>query len=98
MSRGQRSKLLARRAELKAKRSKQADVEERVKSGKCLICDHDATRRGVCTRHYQLFHRRQREKPTPQEQAEFESTAIREGKILAVRQMHRIKREEPFGE
>lgn len=81
---------------VEAKRSIAAQVGERVKSGKCLVCESDAKRRGLCNTHYQAFLRRQRDKDNKQEQVEFEESCIREGKILPVHEMARMKRVDPF--
>ena len=77
------------------KRSIAASVEQRVKAGKCLVCESDATKRGVCDRHYMAFRRMLQSKPT-EEQADFEAAAIREGKILPVQEVRRITSDNPF--
>lgn len=80
-----------------AKRSKAAQVEERVKAGKCLVCEMAATRRGLCFRHYQMYLRYVASKPRG-DQADVELRCIQEGRILAVNQVREIKRENPFAE
>lgn len=80
-----------------AKRSRASQVEERVKSGKCLVCDCQAERRGVCFRHYQMFLRLVASKPKDV-RAETEVRAIQAGKILAVNQIRAMKQENPFAE
>lgn len=92
----QLARLIAMSGSVAAKRSIAGQVEDRVKAGKCLVCEESATRRGLCMNHYQTFLRRQREKGSPEEQAAFEEACIREGKILPVHQMRVIKRDDPF--
>jgi len=84
-------------AQATVKRSKAAQIEERVKSGKCLVCDELATRRGVCFRHYQMFLRYLASKPDA-DRAETEVRAIQEGRILGVNQVRAIKQENPFAD
>jgi hypothetical protein len=79
---------------MRAKRSIVKAVEERVRSGQCLVCDAKAERRGLCMNHYQTFLRRQREQG--HDAADFEVACIREGKILASGQMREIKADDPF--
>lgn len=76
-------------------RSVAAKVNERVKACKCLVCDSDAERRGLCFRHYQQYRRTLAEKPR-KDRADFEVAQIKAGKVLPVGEMARIKRDNPF--
>lgn len=78
-----------------AKRSLAERVRERVKQGLCLLCESPLARRGLCTRHYQVFQRKLRSIPRST-RATFEIRMIREGKILAVNQVREIMAENPF--
>jgi hypothetical protein len=78
------------------KRTLAKQVHDRVKSELCLVCDGHAERRGLCMRHYQAFLSRQKEKGAHEKQISFEEDCIREGKILPVYEMQKIKREDPF--
>lgn len=91
------SRLVSMSVQATAKRSKVAEIEERVKSGKCLVCETEATRRGVCFRHYQMFLRWLASKPKEQ-RAETEVRCIQEGRILAVNQVREIKAVNPFAD
>jgi len=82
-------------SDLGVKRTLVGHVTERVRSGKCLLCEDAATRRGLCMNHYQTFLRRFAER---QDKAEFETACIREGKILAVGKMREIKTDDPFAD
>ena len=79
-----------------AKRTVESKVQERVKGGKCLVCEDAADYRGLCHRHYRLFLRLQKERDSKQQRAEFEQSAIRDGLILAPGFVRDIKRENPF--
>ena len=79
------------------KRSIANHVTERVRSGKCLLCDDEATRRGLCMNHYQTFLRRQKERGG-KDGADFESACIREGKVLAQGAMRALKANDPFAD
>lgn len=80
------------------KRTLVAKIEERVKSGKCLVCeDEGKMKRGLCGRHYMAFRRMQAAKPRD-ERVDFEANAIREGKILAVNEVRRITTDNPFAD
>lgn len=77
------------------KRSIAAQVIERVRSGKCLLCDADAARHGLCFNHYQTFLRRRTSRA---EGDLFEEACIREGKVLALGKMREIKATDPFAD
>jgi hypothetical protein len=79
------------------KRSLANKVTERVRSGKCLLCDKPAVRRGLCMNHYMIFRRRRNLKGGT-DGAVFEESCIREGKILAVNEMRKLKSDDPFGD
>lgn len=89
------SRLIAMAAIATPSKATAAKVEARVKECKCLICDADATRRGLCFRHYQLYLRTMRSRPRA-ERADFEVTQIKAGRVLAQGEMGRIKRGNPF--
>ncbi len=82
-------------AEAALKRSLEKPVAERVKSEKCLHCDRQASRRGLCGAHYMQFRRTQSDMPKS-ERGDFELEAIREGRILAVGKIREIKKPNPF--
>jgi hypothetical protein len=79
------------------KRNLANQVAERVRSGKCLVCDEKAARRGLCMNHYQLFLRR-REARGSNDAVQFEAAAIREGKVLPVGRMRELKSVDPFAD
>lgn len=79
------------------KRSIASQVTERVRSGKCLLCEDQAVRRGLCMNHYQTFLRR-RESRGREDGALFEEACIREGKILALGKMRELKTDDPFAD
>lgn len=92
------SRLISMTEGIGVKQAIATKVETRVKSGKCLLCETTATRRGLCFRHYATYLRRLRERRSGQEQVRFETAAIREGKVLAVNQMRRLKSTDPFAD
>lgn len=79
------------------KRSIASKVTERVRSGKCLLCDADAVRRGLCMNHYQTFMRRQKARG-PEGGVLFEEACIREGKVLGQHVMRDLKKNDPFAD
>ena len=79
------------------KRSIANQVTERVRSGKCLLCDDQAVRRGLCMNHYQTFLRR-RDRRGEKDGSVFEEACIREGKILALGKMRELKTNDPFAD
>ena len=83
-------------SDVTVKRSKAAEVEDRVRQGLCLLCDRQATRRGLCVNHYQTFLRRMAARGGKDEQLQFEAACIREGLVLPVGQMREIKSDDPF--
>lgn len=94
MSFAQLSRFLAMSNEVTVKRTLAKVVEDRVRACKCLVCEAEAVRRGLCMNHYQFFLRRQ--KARGKDAAEFEAACIREGKILASGRMREIKADDPF--
>lgn len=90
----QMSRFLAMSADVTVKRTLAKSVDERVRSGICLVCDAKAERRGLCMNHYQFFLRRHKAKG--KDAAEFEAACIREGRILPVGRMREIKQDNPF--
>jgi hypothetical protein len=80
----------------RAKRSKEKEVEDRVRSGKCLLCESsDNNRRGLCMAHYQMFLRTRDALPKA-ERIAFEEEQIKEGRILAIGQIREIRSPNPF--
>lgn len=77
------------------KRTIASQVTDRVRSGKCLLCDESAVRRGLCMNHYQTFLRRMYAKGR-EDGVAFQEACIREGKILAVGKMRELKSDDPF--
>jgi len=89
------SRIIAMVASAKPKRSIAKEVQERVRSRKCLQCDRPGEKRGLCSQHYQafmgLYHR------TPDnEKAALEDENIREGRILACGEQRKLKSNNPF--
>lgn len=78
-----------------AKKASEKRVAERVRSGKCLVCDAPAEVRGLCQRHYRLFMRKAALLPQ-KEQQRFLEDAIREGLILPAWGVCALKRDDPF--
>lgn len=91
------SRLLAMSDTCTVRKGLAKQVEERAREGRCLLCDEKADRRGICFRHYHLFRRRLMSKPKNQ-QAAFETAAIKEGKILPVNRMRALKFNDPFAD
>lgn len=83
-------------SEATARKGKASEVEKRVKSGRCLLCNTAAQRRGLCMSHYQTFLRRLSDKGDKVAQAEFEAACIREGLVLAAGDVRKIKTDDPF--
>ena len=75
---------------VEVKRQFRCKTVDRVKSGKCLVCDSDAVQRGVCIKHYTQFYRAKMALPK-KDRASFEKQMIEEGKILAVHQAREIR-------
>lgn len=84
-------------SDIVVKRTLAGQVTDRVRSGKCLLCDDPAVRRGLCMNHYQLFLRR-RDARGNSDGVQFEAACIREGKILAVGKMRELKSNDPFAD
>lgn len=78
-----------------AKKASEKRVAERVRSGKCLVCDAPAEVRGLCQRHYRLFLRKAVLLPQNERQR-FLDDAIREGLILPAWGVCDLKRDDPF--
>lgn len=89
------SRLISMTGTVTAKKSLVDRVRERVRSGICLVCESPSARRGLCTRHYQVFQRKLRSLPRSS-RAGFEIKLIKEGKILAVNQVREIMADNPF--
>lgn len=81
--------------DVKPARKLVAEIRERVKAGKCLHCDADATRRGLCVNCYFAF-RRAKAGKSRAEAIELETRAIKAGKILPVNYCRQIKSPNPF--
>jgi hypothetical protein len=77
-------------AGVEVKRQFRCKTVDRVKAGKCLVCDQDAVQRGVCIKHYTQFYRAKMALPK-RDRATFEKTQIEQGTILAVGQSREIK-------
>ena len=77
-------------AGVEVKRQFRCKTVDRVKAGKCLVCDADAVQRGVCIKHYTQFYRAKMALPK-KDRAAFESHAIEQGKILGVGQCREIR-------
>jgi hypothetical protein len=75
---------------VEVKRQFRSKTVDRVREGKCLVCEAKAWRRGVCCKHYTQFYRAKMALPK-RDRATFESTQIELGKILAVGQSREIK-------
>ncbi len=75
-------------------------VRERVKSGKCLICncDQPIEGRGLCRVHRNQFYNQLRSIQSKEQQLEFEANCIRDGLILPAGKQIGIKKEDgnPF--
>lgn len=89
------SRLIALMVQATAKRTIVKEVQDRVKTGKCLHCDKDAIRRGVCHNHYMMFWNALKDQPR-KDRPEFEIKAIHDGKILASGQMRELTKPNPF--
>lgn len=89
------SRLISMSGTITAKRSLVDRVHDRVKQGLCLVCEEHGARRGLCTRHYQMWQRKQRSLPR-NARAAFEVRLIRAGKLLGVNQVREIKADNPF--
>jgi hypothetical protein len=72
-----------------------ARIHERITEGKCLLCDSQATRRGLCVSHY-FFWRRAMAGKSRAERLEITSKAIRAGKLLPAGYVQRVKQPNPF--
>lgn len=72
-----------------------ARIRERIEAGKCLLCDCQATRRGLCVSHY-FFWRRAVAGKSKAERLEITTKAIRTGKLLPAGYVQRIKQPNPF--
>ena len=83
-------------SDVTVKRSKAAEVEDRVRQGVCLLCERQATRRGLCMNHYQTFLRRMSDKGAREDQLQFEASCIREGLVLPAGEMRKLKSDDPF--
>lgn len=71
-------------------------VGERIKAGQCLVCDKLHLRRGLCGHCYHLYRMALLRAGSPVRQARFEATQIKLGHVLPVRQVSRIKANNPF--
>lgn len=72
-------------------------VKQRVATGLCLHCDAEATRLGLCNRHYAQF-RIERLKRPEAERALWEARQVRAGKVLRTRQGQRVDLKNPFND
>jgi hypothetical protein len=70
-------------------------IKERITAGKCLLCEQQATRRGVCAAHYFAWRRAMAGKSRA-ERLEITSKAIRAGKLLPAGYVQRVKQPNPF--
>ena len=82
-------------ADVTVKRSKSKQVTERVKTGLCLHCDNRATRRGLCSMHYQQFRREMLAQPT-RERAAWVLSKVRDGLVLNNREVDAINKTNIF--
>jgi len=57
------------------------EVRERVEKGLCLICDCQASKRGLCDKHVNAYYHTRRGM-SKKEQAAFDARLIRAGKLL----------------
>ena len=81
-----------------AKKSVETRVAERVRAGRCLVCDATAEVRGLCNRHYRLFMKRVAERPTQKERQQFLEDAIRAGLVLDGYRVRELRAVDPFAE
>lgn len=89
------SRLISMAGDITAKRSMTERVRDRVRRKVCLVCESEAWRRGLCSRHYQKFQRLMRNKPR-RERPQFEIVQIKEGRLLASNQVREICADNPF--
>jgi hypothetical protein len=83
-------------AQVTAKRGVKAKVEERTKTGKCLLCERAPKQRGLCVAHVQQFYGRLKQQPSKKAQMEFEVECIREGFILPRGRQRQLTATDPF--
>lgn len=69
----------------------QKQVEERVASKKCLCCDREPHRLGLCNTHYNT-HRNLKMGMGPRKAKKYEAKAIQEGKLLERDEIWDLKR------
>jgi hypothetical protein len=79
----------------KPKLGKRRQVQERAASGKCLLCDCEAKRLGLCTTHYGRF-RTALTKLPENDREPFKARLRREGKLLPSRQGQRLTQVNEF--
>lgn len=74
-------------------------VRNRVASRICLVagCECQATRRGLCGKHYMAYLRELQSRPK-KDRPDFEATAIREGRILAAHEARQLRSPNPFSD
>lgn len=67
--------------------------------GKCIECQEprEGRRRGLCVKHYEQFQRKKKSLPED-EQAEWDTFAVRQGRILASRQGNRATEDDAFAD
>jgi hypothetical protein len=83
-------------ANVRAKRSLEQAITDKVKSGCCLICGKNQNdKRGLCNADYLLFVRTLSALPK-NERFVFEEHQIKEGRILPVGQLREIRKPNPF--
>lgn len=95
---GELSRLIAM-VGVTAKHGIRAAIHDRVKTGKCILpgCECRIAARGLCNKHYVAFIRELQSRPK-KERPEFETAAIREGKVLASQEMRQIRSPNPFAD
>lgn len=89
-------RLLIEALSMPRKKSVEAKVKERVKQGKCLLCDRDYVSRGLCHTHRQLFYTAMRRQESKEARVAFESEMIAQGNILAEQEQREWTTKNPF--
>lgn len=67
----------------------QAKKRRRARDGKCLLCDGEAKRRGLCVGHYMKY-TRAKSKLSGVERLQFELQLIADGHILGVQEVRTL--------
>ncbi len=77
------------------RRTEPAKVLDRIKANKCLHCENEYRKRGLCQKHYSQFLRELNAAPK-KDRSNFELNAIQTGKILAVGRVVEIRSDNVF--